>query len=222
MICSTLTKRVLTALFLIPLAYFFIFKGGIFYSIFLITIMIISLYEVVKIIFWQNYSVRAKEKCLYCFFAILYIAFSMYSLYTIRGSVQGYELTLYLFFTVCVFDTSAYFIGSLLKGPKLMPKISPKKTWSGLIGGSLITLVTIFSTFHALDQDLETAFITAFISCIIGVMGQIGDFIESSFKRKFGVKDSGSLLPGHGGILDRMDSVFLSSITLFLFRFHKY
>jgi phosphatidate cytidylyltransferase len=114
------------------------------------------------------------------------------------------------------FDTAAYLAGSLIGGPRLLPKISPNKTWAGLFGGCIAIGATSFfvaklfinTDIEALDLVVATVF--------IGIVGQVGDFMESYFKRKFNVKDSGNILPGHGGVLDRLDSIFLAAILFFI------
>src|SRR6516225_6074329 len=103
-------------------------------------------------------------------------------------------------------DTVAYFVGRSLGKHPLAPKISPKKTWEGSIGGLLGSLVTAYAFHFWLSVPLPHLFAMAFLG---NVAGQIGDLLESACKRSAGVKDSGGLLPGHGGILDRIDALIL-------------
>lgn len=127
-------------------------------------------------------------------------------------------------FLVCVAsltDTGAYCVGKLLKGPKLCPKISPMKTWSGFFGGFLVTDVVYcisgVSLFHNMVPALK---INAFIVLQFLILSAVlGDLIESAFKRKIGVKDMSNLFPGHGGLLDRLDSLVGVSIVAFLFNY---
>lgn len=106
-------------------------------------------------------------------------------------------------------DTGAYFVGKSIGGPKLIPSISPNKTWAGLIGGMAAASIVAISLqdFVPFPSSVMGAIMLA-IS--IAILSQAGDFFESWLKRRKGVKDSGTLLPGHGGILDRMDGYILS------------
>ena len=105
-------------------------------------------------------------------------------------------------------DTFAYFVGSLIGGKKLCPKISPKKTWSGAIGGTLggalggLLVYLVFKPSVAVSVPVLLFIITGVVASVINIFG---DLTESYLKRKCGVKDSGKILPGHGGILDRID-----------------
>jgi phosphatidate cytidylyltransferase len=109
-------------------------------------------------------------------------------------------------------DTGAYFTGRTLKGPKLIPSISPGKTVSGAIGGVVFTVIAAYILVRwLLVPQAQLAFSPVGIvtfAVIISVVAQLGDLVESLFKRSAGVKDSGTLLPGHGGVLDRLDSLF--------------
>lgn len=116
---------------------------------------------------------------------------------------QGRLIVLWLFVTIWVSDTAAYFSGKILGGPKLLPRISPKKTWAGLIGSLLASLAwgMVFSSYVHNFYSKQLVLLTLSTAAL----SQVGDFFESFIKRKCGVKDSSKLIPGHGGILDRMD-----------------
>ena len=120
-------------------------------------------------------------------------------------------IILYLIIINSVSDISAYLFGSILKGPKIVPNISPNKT----ISGSLFALV--FSILASVYLQLsDYLLINIILGFFISFFGQTGDFIESMYKRKQGVKDSGNLIPGHGGFLDRLDSLLTSTIFIFV------
>jgi len=121
-----------------------------------------------------------------------------------RGFARGPEMVLWMLLLVFAADIGAYFAGRSLGKRKLAPKVSPGKTWEGALGGLVaVALVALVGTLHF---GLPVAGGVAF-GCAVGIFSVIGDLTESMFKRAAGLKDSGSLLPGHGGILDRIDSV---------------
>lgn len=132
-------------------------------------------------------------------------------------SIGGMECVLWFVLTVWSVDIGGYVVGTSVKGPKLAPKISPNKTWSGLLGGMLLaTLVTVvFNYLFDIQPFWKTALICA--APVVAVIAQIGDLIESSIKRTLNLKDSSNLIPGHGGIFDRIDGlVFASPFVLVL------
>jgi len=119
---------------------------------------------------------------------------------------------LWLYAVVWAGDTAAYGFGRWLGGPKLAPVISPNKTWSGAIGGAAASVAAGVAA-AALLGGLHSALTVVIVAFVVAVVGQVGDLLESVFKRTMQVKDSGSLLPGHGGLLDRMDS-FLAAVSV--------
>ncbi len=124
------------------------------------------------------------------------------------------KILAFLLAVTWITDTAAFFVGRALKGPKLAPSISPGKTWSGALGGALAT-----ATFLAMGiSSFNMPFIDIFIIAL-GASGiaQMGDLLESKAKRILGVKDSGNLIPGHGGILDRLDSLMALGVVMSLF-----
>ncbi|MGV3708251.1 MAG: phosphatidate cytidylyltransferase [Gemmatimonas sp.] len=128
------------------------------------------------------------------------------------GNVAGFIVLMLPVVLTWASDTGAYFAGRALKGPKLIPSVSPGKTVSGAIGGVVLTVVVgILLTNYVLKPYASLAFAplhTVLFSVIVSVAAQTGDLAESLLKREAGVKDSGTLLPGHGGALDRFDSLF--------------
>ncbi|WP_420348315.1 phosphatidate cytidylyltransferase [Pelagibius sp.] len=127
---------------------------------------------------------------------------------------QGRDLVFWVLAVVWAVDIGAYFAGRGIGGPKLAPRISPNKTWAGLIGGSLAAgLVSALAALW-LDKQAGTLF---FVGCALAVVAQGGDLLESFCKRHFGVKDSSHLIPGHGGILDRVDGLLAVLPVVFVF-----
>jgi phosphatidate cytidylyltransferase len=135
-----------------------------------------------------------------------YIGLSALALMILRGDPQfGLIAVYWLLFVVWGADTLAYFAGRLIGGPKLLPSISPKKTWAGLIGAIVggILCSALFAGVAGLDSLLWLCSTGA----LLAIIEQAGDFFESALKRSVGVKDSSALIPGHGGMLDRVDGL---------------
>lgn len=142
------------------------------------------------------------------FFAVVLIAVQ-----ELRGTVPaGIIAGWYLGIVIALNDTGAYFVGRVIGGPKLAPMISPAKTVSGAIGGWLIG--TIAGTIYWIVFTPSPWWLGLLFSAILGIAGQSGDLIESAIKRLFRVKDSGDIIPGHGGFMDRLDSVTFGLILL--------
>lgn len=146
----------------------------------------------------------------------LYVGLFFAFLPLIRDMAGG-QLLAYTFFAVIwATDTMAFFVGRQFGRHKLMPGISPGKTWEGTIGGTISGTLVAMGAFHLLHDSLFDGVI---FGLTISIMGQIGDLLESAIKRYSGVKDSGALLPGHGGVLDRFDSSLLTlPIAYYLLR----
>ena len=203
---SDLKLRFLSAAILAPFVIFAIYSGGIAYQIMIVLSAVIMSFEWNNIISCQkNIQLNIKQRNKWDILGIIYIVIPSISLLYIRDMEDGLELSILLFVTVWAVDIFAYFAGKYIGGPKIIPSISPNKTWAGLAGGMLGAVITniIFC--------LITGGITIISSIIIGVLSaviaQSGDFFESWVKRHFGVKDSGSTIPGHGGLLDRVDGL---------------
>ena len=135
----------------------------------------------------------------------LYIGPAVAALIWMRGQPDGYRWVLLLAAVVWGGDVGAYLVGRLVGGPRLAPLISPGKTWSGALGGTLAAVLA-----GAAVWPDRLAFALPLALCL-SVVAQAGDLLESAVKRRFGVKDSGRLIPGHGGLLDRLDGVLTSA-----------
>ena len=125
------------------------------------------------------------------------------------------EIIFFPFLLVWVNDTFAYLSGSLFGKHKLFPRISPKKSWEGAIGGGLMTIIVGLCVSPYIEG--YTIRDTAIISCIVAVFRIYGDLLESLFKRSIEIKDSGNILPGHGGILDRFDAIIFTIHAIFVY-----
>ncbi|MCX7876139.1 MAG: phosphatidate cytidylyltransferase [Melioribacteraceae bacterium] len=129
---------------------------------------------------------------------------------------QGGYLILSILISIWLCDSAAYFIGSAYGLHKLMPRVSPKKSWEGAIAGFVFSVIGMVASKSLILEFLSLTDAIA-IGFIIGIFGQIGDLIESLIKRDANVKDSSSLIPGHGGILDRFDSLLFTSPIIYLY-----
>jgi len=128
---------------------------------------------------------------------------------------EGLPYILLVLFIIWATDSGAYFIGKKWGKRKLAPKISPNKTWEGTIGGILVALIVAF-LFQQTEPLFEKSRNLVFYTLLISITGVIGDLVESAIKRHFNVKDSGKILPGHGGIFDRFDSLILVFFMLYI------
>jgi phosphatidate cytidylyltransferase len=148
---------------------------------------------------------RDRDKNLFAYVGIPYVAFPVLALVLLRADgTWGVHAIMWLMLVVWATDTFAYFAGRMFGGPKLAPVLSPKKTWSGLIGG--MVGAALVSSLYA-GTWFPSWIGLALVAAALAVVAQIGDIFESALKRNYGVKDSGYLIPGHGGVLDRVDGL---------------
>jgi phosphatidate cytidylyltransferase len=124
----------------------------------------------------------------------------------------GFVAVMFLFAIVWATDIVAYFLGRLIGGPKLLPRVSPKKTWSGALGGLAAALLAAIAV--AKLAGLSGLLSVALVAAMLSSVAQAGDLFESQLKRRFGAKDSSHLIPGHGGLMDRLDGfVFAATVA---------
>ena len=188
-------KRVLSSVILIPIAFFFIIKGSFFFNFFIILCLLITLYE------WHMMS----KKKNYNIFGHLFLFFSFYSAYFIRNELAtGYYIFLAILLICISTDIGGYVFGKILKGPRLT-KISPKKTYAGSFGGYLLSIICVYIYNIYFNENLNMKDFILIIA--ISSISQLGDIIVSYFKRLSKIKNTGNLIPGHGGILDRIDGM---------------
>lgn len=154
------------------------------------------------------------------FMGILYIPFLLGTLIALRNwdSMHDTNFTFSIFLSIWICDTAAYFAGKIFGKKKIYPRVSPNKTVVGSIAGVFGALITVYilNTIGFIGIPLTWPKIVIF-TVIIGFFGQAGDFVESLFKRDMGVKDSGKMLKGHGGVMDRFDSLIFASPLVFIF-----
>ena len=155
----------------------------------------------------QQNAVHSLERS---FLSLGYVALPVAMLNGIM-SITAPRLLLGVFIFIWLYDTGAYCVGMLLGRHRLFERISPKKSWEGVIGGILLCVAGAYVTYHWFDEFFQVPNLTIWmgLSVVVAVFATFGDLVESLIKRTVGVKDSGHILPGHGGILDRIDSLLL-------------
>ena len=207
-----LQKRILSSIILLPLSFFFIIKGSAFFILFLTILFVIACLE------WF----RMTKTIEYKIFGTLFLLFSFYTVYFFRDRDL---LDFLLIIIICITtDIGGYIFGKIFKGPKLI-KISPNKTYAGMIGSFLLSIIASYlfaikydSTFLQ-NQNLSEDFYFIFLVFLISSVSQIGDLIISYFKRLSKIKNTGNIFPGHGGLLDRIDGmIFAFPATYLIFK----
>ena len=199
-------KRLITSLILLPISIFFIIKGSIFFIFFLSILFLVTSYE---------WVLMSKKNNIFRFLGIIFLFFSFYSAFEFG---ENYKDFLFII-TICIFtDIGGYIFGKILKGPKLT-KISPNKTIAGALGSFVLTCTVMSGIIYYKINIFN--FSILFTGLLTSFFCQLGDLFFSYLKRKAKLKDTGNLLPGHGGILDRLDGVFFGIpfgfVTLILF-----
>ncbi len=212
MINKELQKRIFSSVVLIPVTIFFIFQELFFFTFFLSIFFLISSYEWIKM----------NKKDILKIIGIFYLLFAFSMTYLLR---EKFSIGIFfLILIICIFtDLGGYTFGKIIKGPKLT-KISPKKTYSGAIGGFILSSIAaiIYIKFFTIGNSVYSNFliwennnlaldkIFLLFILLISFISQIGDLIISYFKRLANVKNSGNLIPGHGGLLDRIDGIIFA------------
>ena len=207
---NVLIKRILSSIILFLLSIFFIIKGSFYFIFFLSILFLFSYLE------WSNLS---KKKYFLKFLGIIFLLFSFYLTYLIR---EQYGLYFFLFILIiCIStDVGGYIFGKMFKGPKLT-KISPNKTYTGVLGSFLLSLLSglFFIKYTQINYIDEISIKIFFAMILISLISQIGDLIISYFKRKADLKDTGKILPGHGGLLDRIDGLIFVMPMIYISTF---
>ncbi len=199
-------QRVISALVMIPLAVYAIFYSK---SVFLFASVAIAILMTIE---WMDITKTAQDQKKWRMIGFFYILIPVYSVIKIR--FYDVDILFWMFAIIWSTDIFAFFAGRILGGPKLMPLVSPNKTWSGLAGG-LFASVLIGLMSSLMFKGGVLFFI--FFSALLSLIEQASDLFESKIKRIFGVKDSGNIIPGHGGVLDRLDGMmFVAPVVLVL------
>ena len=216
---SNLTKRFLTSLIVMPIAFLFIFYGSLFFMFFLSILFLFISSEWVKM---------NKKRILYKILGIIFLILSFYSAYNLR-TYAGLNFFLFIILISIFTDIGGYIFGKFFKGPKLT-KISPNKTYSGVAGSLIMPMfvglfyvqyiqlplgVIVPIKLEELSNNLN--FLLNIMIISISIISQLGDLTISYFKRLSKIKDTGKILPGHGGLLDRLDGLIFVIPISYLF-----
>jgi phosphatidate cytidylyltransferase len=216
--------RLISGFTLGPVVVLIIWHGGPLFLGFVCLCAAIALYE------WIGLSLKTRHKIFYSLLGLVYISLSFMTLYFIR---DHHSLKIALLFIVMIWasDISAYVFGKTFGGPKMAPKISPNKTWAGFIGATVLpglsgaVYILIYNSIYELAtfpravHELVAVYMA--VGALIGLVGQAGDLMISLLKRLVEVKDSSFLIPGHGGLLDRVDAMMLAA-PVYLYIVSKY
>ena len=218
---QTFKTRALSAIIFVV-----VMLGAIFYSLnsFIILFLIVHIgcyIEYNKLVKKTATITTTKAKVLYDLFGLAYMTISFFAIThlasahwaAVLGTTEYYVLPMLVIVSIWINDTMAYVVGSFI-GKTPLSVVSPKKTWEGTIGGAILAVVAVVLLGRALTNlSYQTLVI---VSATAAITGTIGDLIESKFKRMAGVKDSGNILPGHGGFFDRFDSLLLAGPCVWL------
>ncbi|MEO0698820.1 MAG: phosphatidate cytidylyltransferase [Pseudomonadota bacterium] len=217
---SDLPARLASAVVMVLIAGLALWIGGWFWIGFVALVAGLVLWE------W-NRLVRASDasalgEVVWLFFGAVYVCGAALAMIQVRVSFDAVAVALIYILPIIAVDVGAYFVGRAVGGPRIAPSLSPSKTWAGLVGGALgASLVGIALIVFGFRSDMVgnvsvTAILLAIaLGVVIAVIAQAGDFFESWMKRRAGVKDSSALIPGHGGVFDRVDGFLAVFFLIF-------
>ena len=197
-----LLKRILSSIFIFPLVCLIIIKGSIILNFFLFLCFCLSVFE------WHNML----KKKLYYYLGIIFLIFSFYTAYKLYNFNNNYIYFLFVMLVCVSTDIGCYVFGNIFKGPKLS-SISPNKTYAGAIGGFVFTIIFVilsFQIFYSLSEQFPLSYKIFVTAILISFISQLGDLTISYFKRLSDRKDTGRIIPGHGGLLDRIDGMIFA------------
>lgn len=199
---SSLGPRIVSAAVLAPVVLALVYTGGWPFN---------ALVALMALILASEWSNMVGKRPAWLGLGVVYIAFACWALWRLRLDPEWGRMSLFwLLAVVWGADTGGYFFGRAFGGPKLAPAISPNKTWSGFLGGTLAAALGGWAVVAYMKGDAGLEIVL--YSAALGVVSQLGDLFESWIKRRFGVKDSGSIIPGHGGLFDRVDGLVAAAL----------
>lgn len=208
---SSLQLRVLSAAVMLPVAVAAVWFGGVAFDALVALAAAAMLWE------WYRFPRAAVTEPaawtrgpLWMLLGLVYVILPCAALIWLRQTPEiGRHVVFWLFCAVWATDTGAYFAGRTIGGPKLIPSISPNKTWAGLLGG-MVSAGIAGGLVASIDPAMPALSLAA-LAALVAVVAQAGDFAESAVKRYFGAKDASQLIPGHGGVLDRLDGLLFAA-----------
>jgi phosphatidate cytidylyltransferase len=200
-------KRIISSIILLPLAFYFIIQGSFLLILFIVICLIIACFE------WHMMS-RKKSYYIYGFFLLI---FSFYTFYELSIALID---VFYVIIICSSTDIGGYAFGKIFKRPKLT-KISPKKTYAGMLGGYFLSLLSLSVIVNLIDSETTSIQLILF-TILISTVSQLGDIIISYFKRLSNIKNTGELIPGHGGLLDRIDGMIFAFPIYYLINLTGY
>ncbi|USO01544.1 MAG: phosphatidate cytidylyltransferase [Alphaproteobacteria bacterium] len=203
-------KRVLASFVLMPITLTALYAGGVIATSFVALMFVICLCEVYSVLF----LLRSRQSCILLSAWLLYLAISFTGVWRVindLGSLYLIALTVLTWAS----DSGGYIVGNLVGGCKFAPYISPNKTWSGAFGSVVFVVVgcTLLVSFGGMDA-FETPFHLVFFAIFVSALVQLGDLLESLFKRHLSLKDVSNIIPGHGGVVDRLDGLIMLFFVL--------
>ena len=206
---SEFIKRILSSIVLLPLIFFIVIEGSFLFVIFLMICFFISVLE------WINMSKKLKYKNV----GLIFLLISFLSIYNLRLNYNdNYIIFMYVIIICVSTDIGGYIFGKLFKGPKLTI-YSPNKTIAGMLGGFVMSILAMHVLIYIYEDQNFSIKLLAFV-IFISVISQLGDITVSFFKRLAKIKDTGKIIPGHGGLLDRIDGMIFafpfSNIFIFI------
>ena len=199
-------KRIVSSIILLPLTIYFIIQGSFLLIFFIVICLTVACLE------WHMMS-KKKSYYIYGFF---FLIFSFYTFYEL--SIELIDV-FYVIIICSSTDIGGYAFGKIFKGPKLT-KISPKKTYAGMFGGYFLSLISLSVIISFLGYD--TSLVLFLLTILISTVSQLGDIIISYFKRLSNIKNTGKLIPGHGGLLDRIDGMIFAFPVYYLINLTEY
>lgn len=217
---KNLIQRVISSIILMPIVLYCVYSGGKVYCAMVACVALIGLAEWIAIVhngkhdrqhLWQldMYVLGFVYACTFC-----------WAMFFLRSQERGLLIVLWCLSVTWATDIGAYLVGSFIRGPKLAPVLSANKTWAGFFGGvACSTIIGVLFQEGLLDTIFNH---TIMLSVVLSISAQCGDLKESWFKRKFGVKNSSNLIPGHGGMLDRVDGLVVVVIIVAVMRYFSH
>lgn len=205
-----LKTRIISGVVLAPPCLLATWLGGFWLVLMILAFMGLALWE-----WWKlSWHLKSKSERVIFLGGVLYILMAGFAFYTLGKPEWDHAVFAILGMVVCS-DTGAYFAGKFYGGPRLFPAISPNKTWAG-VGGAMGGAILAAFLCWLMGIHIQSLWFVLIGGAVIGVAGQAGDLLESWAKRLAGVKDAGQIIPGHGGVLDRVDSLMLATPVFWL------